>query len=267
MTSALLAAFLMGAAPKVVAPEWNAVNVKKDLAAFYADSLAEGLRKQGLQVVTAQDIATLLGMERQKALLGCAESGESCMAELANALGADATLTVNLAQFADGGFRGVAKLISSRSGETISSVTLDAPNERKLLIALDSAAGTLAAPFIEKKTQPVAVTSPAATVKPGITKYWWVFGVSGVVIGGLGGAGVGGAYAKVAELRSATTPQVADRAAAEGRSLQFAGWLGVGLGSALLVTSIVMLAWPGVPVTPTVGVSSSGATVGVGGAF
>ena len=154
-----------------------------------ADVLAD---QQGLQVVTSQDIATLLGMERQKALVGCAEGSTSCMAELANALGADATLTVNLARFDDGGFHGIAKLISSQSGQTLSSVSIDAKNERKLLEALRRAAPQLAAGLthqpVKTESEPdsasAKVTQPVNSVRPPLTKWWWLFGAGGLVFGG-----------------------------------------------------------------------------------
>ncbi len=52
-------------------------------------SLAKELQRRGVHdVVTAQDIAALLGQERQKQLLGCGDEATSCLAELAGALNA-----------------------------------------------------------------------------------------------------------------------------------------------------------------------------------
>jgi hypothetical protein len=49
--------------------------------------LAKDFRDQGFQVITTSDIETVLGVERQKQLMGCGES--SCFAELGGAIGAD----------------------------------------------------------------------------------------------------------------------------------------------------------------------------------
>lgn len=280
MLQVALPLLLLSAAPKVVSPEWNAANVKRELAAFYADALAEALRQQGLQVVTSQDIATLLGMERQKALVGCAEGSTSCMAELANALGADATLTVNLARFDDGGFHGIAKLISSQSGQTLSSVSIDAKNERKLLEALRRAAPQLAAglthqpvtttPESELDSASATVTQPANSVRPPLTKWWWLFGAGGLVFGGAA-AGLFAFAAKqfdtLTHLGENNAWGDADALRRNGKSAQFSGWAAAGLGGALLVTSIVLAAWPSTPVVPQASVTANGASVGVGGVF
>lgn len=258
MLPGLVVAALVSASPPTVAsPEWNAVNVKKELAAFYADTFAEALRQQGLKVVTAQDIATLLGMERQKQLLGCDESSASCMAELAAALGAEATLVVNLARFDDGSFRGLAKLLSSRDGSVLSSVKLDSGDEKRLIDALEAAAAPLA-----------AVLKPrGALEKPAVSRFWWIPAALGVV-----GAGVGTALLVDARAQYDAIPGTASRLEAEGlaergEGSQFVGGLALGVGAGLLVTGAVMALWPASPVTPQVALSPQGATLGLRGSF
>lgn len=58
-----------------------------------ATSLTEAVTSEVAQlklfkVVSAAELQTLLGLERQKALLGCNEASSSCMSELADAMGA-----------------------------------------------------------------------------------------------------------------------------------------------------------------------------------
>lgn len=118
MLSLIAVTLLAATGPKVASPPWSVVDVKPELAAFYAEQLAQALRNEGLSVTTAADIATLLGAERQRELLGCSSAGGSCMVELANALGCDATLTVNLAKLGSS-FRGLARLLSSRDGAVL----------------------------------------------------------------------------------------------------------------------------------------------------
>ncbi len=280
MLQVALPLLLLSAAPKVVSPEWNAVNVKKELSAFYADALAEALRKEGLEVVTSQDIATLLGMERQKALVGCNEASTSCMAELANALGADATLTVNIARFDDGGFHGIAKLLSSQSGHTLSSVTLDAKNERKLLDALSKgarvlASGLLKTPAAAVKPEPVddpepettVATKPVETVRPPIARWWWLFGLGGLAFGGAAGGLFGIAGNEYSKLQTSLSYADADQRRRDGKAAQFTGWAAAVIGGGLLITGIVLAVLPGTPVVPTATATPNGATVGVGGVF
>jgi hypothetical protein len=255
MHALLLVALTAAATPKVVSPEWTATDVKKELVSFYSQSMATALRQQGLEVITAQEIATMLGMERQKALVGCNTEGVSCMAELANALGADAILMVNVAHFSDGSFRGLATLISSASGKTLSTAKLDSPNEKKLLEAIEDAAPLLAAPW-------------GATVKksgrPEALKYWWVPGALGVAVSG---AAVGCIVGSRLDAEAIKKPETPYAVAQRGQALQTAGFVGVGVGAGLLATSIIMAVWPEAPVQSSVTVTSSGATVGVGGSF
>src|SRR4051812_20243769 len=84
--------------PKTVAsPTWATVDVKPELAGFYADHLAQALRAQGLSVITASEMRTLLSEQRQLQLLGC-NADSSCLAELANALGTQLTLMGSIAR-------------------------------------------------------------------------------------------------------------------------------------------------------------------------
>lgn len=62
--------------------------VGKETAQLLSESLAGELRKRpGVSVLTQSDVAALLGVEKTRQMLGCAESG--CMAEIGGALGAD----------------------------------------------------------------------------------------------------------------------------------------------------------------------------------
>lgn len=259
MTQALVLVVMLAAAPKVAAPEWNAVNVKREMALFYADTAAEALRREGLSVVTSQDIGTLLGMERQKQLMGCDDAAQSCLAELASALGCEATLVVNLARFDDGGFRGLAKLLSSRDGTVLSSVTLDASSERGLLEAIEAAGAALAAPLLPKVTRPVTAAPPG---------WWWVPGAVGVAAAGGGAALLVAAQATYQRLPQAPTRAAAEDLAAEGEGAQATGWVLVGAGAAALATSTALLLWPReAKVTASAAVTPSGASLVVGGTF
>lgn len=50
-------------------------------------------RRKGLSVLTAQDLKNLVDVEAQKQMLGCAPGTESCLAEVANAMGAELVLS------------------------------------------------------------------------------------------------------------------------------------------------------------------------------
>jgi hypothetical protein len=62
--------------------------VSKETAQLLGDALAGELRKRaGVSVLTQSDVAALLGVEKTRQMLGCAEGG--CLAEIGGALGAD----------------------------------------------------------------------------------------------------------------------------------------------------------------------------------
>ncbi len=81
---------MLAAAPSLAMPGLNAVNVSRNEAELYGELLAQRLRSGGTTVLTARDLGVVLGVERQKQLLGCEES--SCVAELAGALGTDGVI-------------------------------------------------------------------------------------------------------------------------------------------------------------------------------
>lgn len=256
LTTFVVLASLSGATPTLASPAWNAVNISPAMREVYADALADAVRKEGVTVFAAQDIQTLLGLERQKALLGCAESTTDCMVELANALGCDATLVVNLARLDDGSFRGLAKLLSG-AGVVKSSVKLDAANDRGLLDALERAGPVLAAPLLPK----------VEYARPAVTKGWWLAVGLGAVSAGVGTALLFGARGEYLRVLGAPTRGDAVLIAQSGAGLQTGGWALVGFGGAALVTGVVLALWPSVRVTPQVSLGPTGASFGLGGAL
>lgn len=86
---------LLAAAPDPNAPRLVVLDLQRvggateAEAALLNDAVVEWVSKAGVfQVVSQADIRTLLGVERQKQLLGCGEDAASCMAELSGALDA-----------------------------------------------------------------------------------------------------------------------------------------------------------------------------------
>lgn len=89
--------------PKVAILELTrAGDVEPTMVTVISEALATELAHQGIyDVVTAADINALLGLERQKQLLGCGDDGASCMAELGSALGAKLILSGSLAKLGE----------------------------------------------------------------------------------------------------------------------------------------------------------------------
>jgi len=89
--------------PKLAVLELSAgAGVEASLTGPFTDALTAEVQARGyFEVISSRDIQTLLGLERQKQLLGCADDAQSCMAELSGALGARFVLTGSLAKLGD----------------------------------------------------------------------------------------------------------------------------------------------------------------------
>jgi MYXO-CTERM domain-containing protein len=70
----------------------------KSVSSFVKTQLA-GL--DAYEVISSDDIVAMLGMERQRQLLGCTEDSEGCMAEIAGALNSDRALSGELSSVGD----------------------------------------------------------------------------------------------------------------------------------------------------------------------
>ncbi len=252
---AVLVASLSAVPGKLAAPEWATVNIPADLAAFYAGEVARTLRSEGFEVLTTRDIAAVLGLERQKQLLGCAEEATNCMAELGAAMGCDAILTANLARL-DDSYQGSLRVLSARDGKTLADERVEASGQRALAQALEAAALRLA-----RKLRP-------PPPQQGPRRHAWIPLVAGVALGAGAGVTLGVAssnFAQVAQVDEPTALQLAS----DGKTLQLSGWTMVGVGAAALVTAGVLFLLGGdpPPLTPQVSVTGSGATLGLSGVF
>jgi hypothetical protein len=76
--------------PRLVVQEISAgQGVDAAVARSFSTSLARELERRGVhEVVSAQDVVSLLGAERERQLLGCSDESMSCLTELAGAVNA-----------------------------------------------------------------------------------------------------------------------------------------------------------------------------------
>jgi hypothetical protein len=91
----------LSAVPKLaVLPVAAGEGVPPSTAAALSEALSgEVRRRSGAEVVTQREIAAVLSLERQKAMLGC--SSDACVAELGGALGCDRLVTGDLARLGE----------------------------------------------------------------------------------------------------------------------------------------------------------------------
>ncbi|MBL8919394.1 MAG: hypothetical protein JNJ54_11070 [Myxococcaceae bacterium] len=164
MTIVCLALFLSAVPVKVAAPGIQGVNVSPELQGFVNEHLAQQLSFEGLLVTTSAQVGATLGLERQKQLLGCADS--SCLAEIASALGVDVLLTGSLARLGEE-LQLDAKLVDAKDAATVAVFSKQVDAESLLLPAMTEAARALAAQLSQRRgiTLTPLPRAPSATVR------------------------------------------------------------------------------------------------------
>ena len=90
--------------------------------------------RQAFIVVSSKDIGAMLGIERQRQLMGCSED-TSCMAELANALGTDYVMVASVGKVGDT-YLVSAKLIDGVRNKVTARGTAQAQSANLLLAAI-----------------------------------------------------------------------------------------------------------------------------------
>jgi len=241
---------------RVIAPPWTVVEVKPDEAAFYTGRLAAELSRRGLQVTTSEDIAASLGVARQRELLGCAESSQSCLLELTNALGAEAILSGKIARLS-GRLHLEVKVISQRSALPIAGATAEADSQSLMTSALPIVAEQLARGTLDRKAP------PGAAQPLGAKRFAWMFGAGGGALLMTGGAFLVDAHLRHERLVAVgTTPLTETQARAEligGQRSQALGWALGGAGAAALATAGALFLFGGDGmVRPTLAPASGG---------
>ena len=171
MAMSLLAAGILAAtsatAPlKLASPGLTLVDVPADTGAFYSDHLAQKLSLRGIRVVTPKEIQALLGLERQRQLLGCSELSGSCFTELANALGADGIVIGTIAKLGDRYHLDV-KVLGASTGTQLGLYSGEADDEEAVIEELTRAADALAPALLRALgKEPSGDTSIEAPVPP-----------------------------------------------------------------------------------------------------
>lgn len=246
---------------RVAVPGLRGVRLSEAEAEFYSEHLAQNLRAPGIVVVTAREIQTLLGIERQKQLLGCGEG--SCIAELANALGADAVVLGDVALLEET-YQVNVEVIAPVDASVLVQGTRRVKGQVASLDAVSSLARELGRGLLQKKGRTVPaellVADVVKTEARGAPKAWtWIPVGGGVALAGVGVLFLSLAEGNAAVLRASGAPLTdtyAMKVRDEGKSFQAAGavFVGVGLAAALVGAGLVVFGpkdAPAVAVVPT----------------
>ena len=174
---------LLSAAPvKLAAPGFACEGAGERLCSAYLERFSTLLGSPQVKVTTAGDVASVLGLERQKQLLGCSESG--CLAELAGALGVDGLLTGSLVK-TSAGWLVTLKVVRTRDGGTWLTATTRARTEEELQGFLDRTAGEFRGQLQLGAPGLPAVAAAPAPPSPLVP---WIPAMAGgaVLLGGVG---------------------------------------------------------------------------------
>lgn len=264
----LLLGLALTATPNLAAPGLQCAGVDPVVCDAYLEHFVANLTNRGVKVTTKNDMGEVLGVERQKQLLGCASGDSSCLTELAGALGVGALLSGTVAK-TESGYVSTLKVIDATSGSTKWAATTRVDTEKALFGFFEDQAGALA--------QTLAPQGSRGGVSPVVK---WIPAMVGGVAAIVGGVLFSEAAAEAGVLRAQLAdPQPLSKvleppdftveddlriAAQNGRTFQTAGWLCVGVGAAAVVSSFVWwLLTPSSPVTATLVPSPNGALLGL----
>ncbi|MEW5740825.1 MAG: FlgO family outer membrane protein [Myxococcota bacterium] len=136
---ALVALSASASPPSIAVVDFTVVGSDARLGEVFAGRLASRLEERGAKVITQQTVRSLLSNERQRQLLGCAEEGTNCIAELAGALG---STYLGLGQVAKvgGSYTVNVRIVRSADGSTVSSLSKTVGSEDATLDAVTDAA-------------------------------------------------------------------------------------------------------------------------------
>lgn len=223
---------------KVVAPTFSAAGIAEDKVRYFTSHFASKLRAHGVSVITAEEIGTLLGVERQKQLLGCVDGSSACLTELSNALGTDATARGTVAFI--GGEYALTVTVLSNAGNVLAEFDTRGRDERGVLDALEEAADKLADALTAPRpgTEVHARRLRARSVVPFVL---------GVLVAGAGAVMLGESLSWYGQLSAQTMflPGEGQAVAARGPTFYGLGWAGLGVGVAAIVLGVVLFALDG----------------------
>lgn len=234
------------------------------------DDLAQQLTRRGVKVMSPSDIRALIGVERQKQLLGCDDDTSSCLAELGDALGADGVVTGNLGKFGDS-FQLNVKIVA-HDGNVLTTYSQKFASEAALVEGVSAAAKQLAKETYRAmgREAPVAIvddTQPSRFGRPAVLVPLAV-GVAFV------GAGIGLRLASQQELDALTSPAAPmtdgeiSSHVSQGRTYQALSFVGFGLGAAALITGAVLaVKGPSNDTAVSFVPSTTGGSIAVAGSF
>lgn len=234
---------------KLAAPGLQQVGLTKELAGFYSDHFAQQLALAGVLVTTPSEIQAVLGIERQRQLLGCSDEA-ACVTDIASALGVDGVLTGAVAKVGSA-YQLNVKVIDSKNGAGLSVASVSAANDTELLDEMGRAARAMAKELFGKlDREPVGGTAQKDASAGWVRRRAWIPAVAGVVLAGGGAVLMVSGNQDFYALRDSLKPadlgaKTPEAFAATGQLKQVAGLSMAVVGGAALVSAGAMFLFGG----------------------
>lgn len=157
-------------------------------AAILTNIVVGDVARAGFDTVSKSDIASIIGFEKQKQMLGCAEDA-SCIAELGGALGVDYMLTGQVGQIGSQLHLSL-QLVETRKSRVAARVSrFSDPSEDALVKVTREATAEVLAPALARlpaaaRPAPLPVAAAPAKAGPSRRPAWIAFGVGAALAAG-----------------------------------------------------------------------------------
>jgi hypothetical protein len=262
LVGALLAASVAWSQPISVAVlDWSGSGLEPAQMGSLSEAFSNRLSRAGASVSSPRTIAAVLGIERQRQLLGCAEAS-SCVAEIAGALGTEVIALGDVFKTSKS-LRLSLKLIAAKDASILATYEGVASNDDELFALIDPAVEQLYPSAAAKLGRPAATKA----------RSWWFV----VPTAAGAAAGIGAIVTQsIAAQRFASIPMTstsdpknvedvrqlrADGETAQWatRGLLLAGVAGLATGAVMFFTGFVSAA-----ASPVVVIHADGALVALG---
>lgn len=264
MLWSLLVLTATAAGPSLALPGLNGVNLSPSETALFESLLSSELSRVGLSVLANRDIAAMLGLERQKQLLGCNDDHQ-CLTEVAGALGVDALLLGDVGRIGKS-YTVNLRVVGAQNGKVLATHIATVATVDDVPAELRRAAGELEGQLLS-----------ALRGGQRFSRLWALL-PAGVAIGGAVAAVVlhlqaATRYRELIELsgRLGTAPleeltAQATTSRTQGLTAQVWGNVAIGVAAAAVVATVVTLFGASAPrVQPTAMLGPTGASFGLVG--
>lgn len=160
---------------KLAVPGLTVVDMDEQQASFLSEHLSQQLADEGAEVANAQDLTVLLGLERQRQLLGC--TGKKCATTLTDAVDVDGLVLGDIAKLPKDRYQLNLRLLDSNKGTRVKTYSRRVAGYEALLDEIEKASkqlvtagnkkfGRTSVPVVKPPPPPPVVEQPPPVVEP-----------------------------------------------------------------------------------------------------